>query len=137
MHSDAPDDVLARLAAVEEPTSTVRVIVSVSMLKEGWDVKNIFVICSLRPSISDVLTEQTLGRGLRLPWGAYTGVELLDTVEVISHERYAELLRKADVLLEGLTEVASRACAHAARRARHARCHPGGRSIVGRPSAHI
>lgn len=104
VHSAAPDDALARLAAVEEPTSPVRVIVSVSMLKEGWDVKNIFVICSLRPSISDVLTEQTLGRGLRLPWGAYTGVELLDTVEVISHERYAELLRKADVLLEGLTE---------------------------------
>ena len=104
VHSDAPDDALAKLAAVEEPTSPVRVIVSVSMLKEGWDVKNIFVICSLRPSISDVLTEQTLGRGLRLPWGAYTGVELLDTVEVISHERYAELLRKADVLLEGLIQ---------------------------------
>jgi type III restriction enzyme len=104
VHSDAPDDALARLAAVEEPDSPVRVIVSVSMLKEGWDVKNIYVICSLRPSISDVLTEQTLGRGLRLPWGAYTGVELLDTVEVVSHERYKELLQRADVLLEGLVD---------------------------------
>lgn len=104
VHSDAPDDALARLATVENPDSDVRVIVSVSMLKEGWDVKNIFVICSLRPSISDVLTEQTLGRGLRLPWGAYTGIELLDTVEVLSHERYEQLLAKAGVLLEGLTE---------------------------------
>ncbi len=104
VHSDAPDDALARLDAVEDPASPVRVIVSVSMLKEGWDVKNIYVICSLRPSISDVLTEQTLGRGLRLPWGAYTGVELLDTVEVLSHERYEQLLAKAGVLLEGLTE---------------------------------
>lgn len=105
IHSEAPDDALARLAAVEEPESKVRVIVSVSMLKEGWDVKNIFVICSFRPSISDVLTEQTLGRGLRLPWGAYTGIELLDTVEVLSHESYEKLLAKAGVLLEGLTEV--------------------------------
>lgn len=104
IHSEAPDDALARLEGVEDPDSPVRVIVSVSMLKEGWDCKNIFVVCSLRPSISEVLTEQTLGRGLRLPWGVYTEVELLDTVEVISHERYEELLARAGVLLEGLVD---------------------------------
>lgn len=102
VHSDAPDDALARLARVEDPDSPVRVIVSVSMLKEGWDVKNIYVICSFRASISEVLTEQTLGRGMRLPWGKYTGIELLDTVEVLSHEKYELLLAKAGVLLEGL-----------------------------------
>lgn len=102
VHSEAGEDALLRLAQVEEPDSKVRVIVSVSMLKEGWDVKNIFVICSMRPSVSDTLTEQTLGRGLRLPWGAYTGHEFLDTVEVLSHERYADILKKADVLLDGL-----------------------------------
>ncbi len=101
--SESPEESLARLDAVEDPHSKVRVIVSVSMLKEGWDVKNIYVICSFRPSISEALTEQTLGRGLRLPWGAYTGIELLDTVEVLSHERYQELLERAGVLLEGLT----------------------------------
>lgn len=103
VHSDAPDEALARLETVEDPASPVRVIVSVSMLKEGWDVKNIYVICSFRPSISEALTEQTLGRGMRLPWGAYTGVELLDTVEVLSHERYQQLLERAGVLIEGLT----------------------------------
>jgi len=41
------------------------------MLKEGWDVKNVYVIVSLRASVSEILTEQTLGRGLRLPFGAY------------------------------------------------------------------
>lgn len=101
--SESPDDALARLDAVEDPASKTRVIVSVSMLKEGWDVKNIYVICSFRPSISDALTEQTLGRGLRLPWGEYTDIELLDTVEVLSHERYQDLLKRAGVLLEGLT----------------------------------
>ena len=102
VHSDATDDALERLSTVEDPDSPVRVIVSVSMLREGWDVKNIYVICSFRPSISDALTEQTLGRGLRLPWGEYTEIELLDTVEVLSHERYAQLLARAGVLLEGL-----------------------------------
>lgn len=102
IHSDASEDALMRLTQVESPDSKVRVIVSVSMLKEGWDVKNIYVICSFRPSISDTLTEQTLGRGLRLPWGAYTGQEFLDTVEVLSHERYADILARAEVLLDGL-----------------------------------
>jgi type III restriction enzyme len=105
IHSAAPDDALARLDSVEDPESRVRAIVSVSMLKEGWDVKNIYVICSLRPSISDALTEQTLGRGLRLPWGSYTGIELLDTVEVLSHERYERILARAGTLIEGLVGV--------------------------------
>jgi type III restriction enzyme len=107
IHSQAPDDALARLEAVEDPDSPVRVIVSASMLKEGWDVENIYVICSFRPSISETLTEQTLGRGLRLPWGAYTDIELLDTVEVLSHESYKKLLEQAGVLLKGLTQVRS------------------------------
>ena len=36
-------------------------IVSVGMLKESWDVKNIYAICSLRPMLSELLQEQTLG----------------------------------------------------------------------------
>ncbi len=104
VHSKAKEESLSRLASVEDEDSPVKVIVSVSMLKEGWDVKNIFVICSLRPSISDVLTEQTLGRGLRLPWGEYTDEELLDTVEVLSHERYQQLLERSGILLKSLVE---------------------------------
>ena len=102
VHSEVGDAELARLAAVEDPDSKVRVIVQVAMLGVGWDVKSIFVICSFRPSVSEVLTEQTLGRGLRLPWGRYTDVEMLDTVEVLSHESYRELLSRAGTLLEGL-----------------------------------
>ena len=45
--------------------------------------------------VSEILTEQTLGRGLRLPFGACTGWELLDTLEVLAHERYEDLLKKA------------------------------------------
>ncbi len=102
--SETPDASLAALETVEEPDSPVRIIVSVQMLKEGWDVANVYVIASLRPSISEILTEQTLGRGLRLPWGRYTDVELLDTLEVLAHERYEELLIRAKALKEDLVD---------------------------------
>jgi type III restriction enzyme len=88
VHSKATGErrekMLAALDAVEEPTSAVRIIVSVGMLKDGWDVKNVYVISSLRSSISDVLTEQTLGRGMRLPFGAYTEIEMLDEPALLS-----------------------------------------------------
>ena len=74
------------------------------MLKEGWDVKNVYVIASMRASVSDILTEQTLGRGLRLPFGRYTGIEMLDTLEVVAHESYQALLKRADVLKEELVD---------------------------------
>ena len=101
---DDPDEALAKLDAVEEPDSPVRVIVSVGMLKEGWDVKNVFVICSLRASVSEILTEQTLGRGLRLPWGALTGREMLDTLEVVAHERYDTLIKRVDRMREAFID---------------------------------
>ena len=47
---------------------TPRVVVSVLMLREGFDVNNICVIVPLRSSESNILLEQTVGRGLRLMW---------------------------------------------------------------------
>lgn len=109
VHSNAPDVALEELAKVEDPTSPVRIIISVGMLKEGWDVKNVYVIASMRSSVSEILTEQTLGRGMRLPFGAYTGIEILDTLEVVAHERYEELLKKAGVLNEVFVDYRTRA----------------------------
>lgn len=45
-----------------------KVIVSVLMLREGFDVNNICVIVPLRSSQASILLEQTVGRGLRLMW---------------------------------------------------------------------
>ncbi len=109
VHSNAPDAALEQLAAVEEPDSPVRVIISVGMLKEGWDVRNVYVVASMRSSVSEILTEQTLGRGMRLPFGAYTGIEILDTLEVVAHERYEDLLRKAGVLNQAFIDYRTRA----------------------------
>ncbi len=92
------EQALADLEAVEDPDSPIRIIISVGMLKEGWDVKNVYVIASMRASVSEVMTEQTLGRGMRLPFGRYTGIEILDTLEVLAHEKYSELLEKRRVL---------------------------------------
>lgn len=99
---------LARLAEVEDPASPIRVIVSVAMLKEGWDVKNVYVLLSTQPSVSAILTEQVLGRGLRLPWSAYQGVEMLDTLEVLAHERYEDLLAKRGLLAEQFVDYVTR-----------------------------
>ena len=98
VHSNKPDEALAELETVEDLDSRVRVIVSVGMLKEGWDVKNVYAICSLRPMLSELLQEQTLGRGLRLPFGEYTDVRLLDSLEVIAHDKYDQLLKKKGVI---------------------------------------
>lgn len=98
--SEEPESTLAQLDRLEDPSSPVRAVVSVSMLKEGWDVKNIYVIAAVRAMESQLLTEQILGRGLRLPFGQRTGVAMLDTVEVLSHHSFADLLKSAKVLLE-------------------------------------
>lgn len=89
-----------RLDELDTPESPVRVVVSVNMLKEGWDVKNIAVLCALRVSKSAVLTQQTMGRGLRLPYGAYTGRDHVDQLDIISHESYRAMLEDENVLKE-------------------------------------
>lgn len=61
---------LARAAArdIDAADSKVRVIVSVMMLREGWDVRNVTVVLGLRPftAKAEILPEQVVGRGLRL-----------------------------------------------------------------------
>jgi type III restriction enzyme len=107
VHSNAADEALADLATVEDPASPIRIIISVGMLKEGWDVRNVYVIASMRANVSEILTEQTLGRGMRLPFGAYTDIEILDTLEVVAHEKYSELLKKRGVLNEAFVDYRS------------------------------
>jgi type III restriction enzyme len=109
VHSNTPDEALAALERLEERESPYRVVISVGMLKEGWDVKNVYAICSLRPMLSELFTEQTLGRGLRLPFGDYTGIEILGTLEVLAHDRYEALLKKAGVINEAFVDRRTRA----------------------------
>ena len=70
-------------------------MIHVNKLKEGWDVTNLYTIVPLRASASDILTEQTLGRGLRLPYGERTGVEAVDRLTVIAHDRFDDVIKAA------------------------------------------
>ena len=98
--SEEPDATLAKLDTLEDADSPYRAVISVSMLKEGWDNKAIYVIAATRTLESQLLTEQVLGRGLRLPFGHRVGVPMLDTVDVVSHNSFRTLLKEAKVLLE-------------------------------------
>lgn len=101
------DDELTQrmLENLDQPESRVLAVVSVNKLKEGWDVKNIAVVVTLRAMASEVLTQQTMGRGLRLPFGKYTGVWQIDQLDIISHQSFQELLAAENVLSQfGLEE---------------------------------
>ncbi len=104
-HDDAPT--LKRLREMDQPHSPVRGVVSVNKLKEGWDVKNVAVMVTLRAMTSDVLTQQTMGRGLRLPFGKWTGSAHVDQLDVLGHDSFRRFLSDEEVLrsfgLEDLT----------------------------------
>lgn len=93
------------LDRLDAPDSPVLAVVSVNKLKEGWDVKNIAVVVTLRAMASEVLTQQTMGRGLRLPFNEYTNVRQIDQLDIISHRSFQELLAAENVLTQfGLDE---------------------------------
>ena len=101
------DENAQRLLNIEKRGDT-DVVIHVNKLKEGWDVSNLFTIVPLRASASDILTEQTLGRGLRLPYGKRTGVDAVDTLTVIAHDRFNDLIEKAkdaDGVIHSLKQV--------------------------------
>lgn len=95
-HDDATT--LAALNAMDSPGSQVRAVVSVNKLKEGWDVKNIAVMVTLRPMTSEILTQQTMGRGLRLPFGHWVDDQHINQLDVIAHDSFRSLLSTEDVL---------------------------------------
>lgn len=95
LKGEESDEATARLVALEHD-GTTEIVIHVNKLKEGWDVTNLYTIVPLRASASDILTEQTLGRGLRLPYGVRTGDEAIDTLTVIAHDRFDEVIRKAN-----------------------------------------
>ena len=79
---------VSKLKYVDQKESTVEWITSVSMLTEGWDVKNVFQIVphEERAFNSKLLIAQVLGRGLRIP-EAYLGQK--PVVTVFNHDRWS------------------------------------------------
>lgn len=94
--STKDDSDIEKLLTVEQAGNPVEIVIHVGMLKEGWDVSNLYTIVPLRAANSLVLIEQTLGRGLRLPFGGErTGVEKVDMVTVIAHDNFEKVVTAA------------------------------------------
>src|SRR4030043_196227 len=66
------DETIEQLINVEKPENPTEIVIPVNMLKEGWDVTNLYSIVPLRAANSKTLVEQSIGRGLRLPYGKRT-----------------------------------------------------------------
>lgn len=86
------DEVVERLLAVEDPKEPTEIVIHVNMLKEGWDVTNLYTIVPLRAAHSETLVQQSIGRGLRLPYGKRTGVKSIDRLTIVAHDRFQEIL---------------------------------------------
>ncbi len=90
------DENIELLLSLEKPENRIEIVIHVNMLKEGWDVTNLYTIIPLRASASETLTEQTIGRGLRLPYGERTGVDEVDRLSIVSHDRYKDIIDLAN-----------------------------------------
>lgn len=101
IHTDSEGDVskkdleVAREAArdIDRPENRIKVLVSVMMLREGWDVKNVTVVLGLRPftAKAEILPEQVIGRGLRLMTNV--GPDRTQTLEVLGTRNLLDVLR--------------------------------------------
>lgn len=80
-----------RANEIDSMESPYKVIVSVLMLKEGWDVKNVTTIVGLRPYAADskILPEQTLGRGLRR---MFFGQDIEEYVSIIGTPAFMDFV---------------------------------------------
>ena len=83
---------IRKLLTIEKNINPIEIVLHVYKLKEGWDVNNLFTIIPLNAAKSDILALQTIGRGLRLPFGEITGIEELDTLDIVAHDHYREII---------------------------------------------
>ena len=90
------DETVEQLIHVEKTDNPTEIVIHVNMLKEGWDVTNLYTIVPLRAANSRTLVEQSIGRGLRLPYGKRTGVGAVDRLTIVSHDKFQEIVDYAN-----------------------------------------
>ncbi|MFZ4545577.1 MAG: DEAD/DEAH box helicase, partial [Saprospiraceae bacterium] len=82
--------------SLESDDNEIEIVIHVNMLKEGWDVTNLYTIVPLRAANASILVEQTIGRGLRLPFsGERTGNEKVDKLTVVAHDNFDTVIAAA------------------------------------------
>ena len=90
------EEMIAKLLAVESVDEPTEIVIHVNMLKEGWDVTNLYTIVPLRAANARTLIEQSIGRGLRLPYGKRTGVAAVDRLNIVAHDKFQEIIDEAN-----------------------------------------
>lgn len=91
------EEIDKQFLALEKPDNKIEIVIHVNMLKEGWDVTNLYTIVPLRAADAPILVEQQIGRGLRLPYGGKrTGYADIDKLTVIAHENFEAVIAKAN-----------------------------------------
>lgn len=99
------EKMIADLLTVEHNEDPTEIVIHVNMLKEGWDVTNLYTIVPLRAANARILIEQSIGRGLRLPYGKRVGVPAVDRLSIIAHDKFQEIVddaRKPDSTIKKL-----------------------------------
>jgi type III restriction enzyme len=99
------EKMIADLLTVEHNEDPTEIVIHVNMLKEGWDVTNLYTIVPLRAANARILIEQSIGRGLRLPYGRRVGVAAVDRLSIIAHDKFQEIVddaRKPDSAIKKL-----------------------------------
>jgi len=104
------DENIEKLLSLEDPDNEIEIVIHVNMLKEGWDVTNLYTIIPLRTAASTTLREQTIGRGLRLPYGHITDDAKVNKLTIVSHDRFQEIVDEANkpnsiIRLENVIEI--------------------------------
>ena len=90
------DENVQLLLEVEKYNNPVEIVIHVNILKEGWDVNNLYTIIPLRTAASQTLREQTIGRGLRLPYGQRTGNRDVDALVITAHDKFEKIIAEAN-----------------------------------------
>ena len=90
------EEMITRLLAVENVDEPTEIVIHVNMLKEGWDVTNLYTIVPLRAANARTLIEQSIGRGLRLPYGKRTGNAAVDRLNIVAHDRFQDIIDEAN-----------------------------------------
>jgi type III restriction enzyme len=94
--SQSEDLVVERLLKVESVDEPTEIVIHVNMLKEGWDVTNLYTMVPLRAASARILIEQSIGRGLRLPYGRRVGVTAVDRLNIVAHDKFQEIIDEAN-----------------------------------------
>lgn len=93
------EEARVKVREIDLPSNKVKIVVSVLMLREGWDVQNVTISLGLRPftAKAQILPEQAIGRGLRLMSGIG---ETMQTLEVVGTQAFEDFVKELE--LEGV-----------------------------------